>query len=419
MRYGERQGGAGRCGADMLGGMSERPLHVLHLTAWAGPGGVSRYLSDLSAGLTARGHRVTIAGAAEGPELERLRDEGGRWRWVDAPLNGGARDLWRSWHLLRRLVRDERVDVVHSHYRKCLAVGRVLGRTTRAASLFTLHLAEIPGAWVHRLGRGVGLGLGQHVHAPSASAARWLVERAGVPRDAVTTIPHGVDPQRWSDDTAARGAAKREERGAARAAARGAARRSLGIADDEVVAGFVGRLEPQKQPMWLIDVASATADLPRPPRVLVMGGGPLEGEMRAAARELEGKGAEAERVVFLPYGDPLAVYRAMDLLLLPSRHEGFALVGAEAMMAGRPVLRTATAGAAEQVVGDAVGRVVPVDREAFVAAAVELLRDPERLVAMGRAAGEHARTHLTLDRQVDQTVELYRRLIAGGRKTAT
>ena len=202
----------------------------------------------------------------------------------------------------------------------------------------------------------------------------------GVPSEAVTIIPHGVSAAAWTDD----------------AAARSEARRSMHLSYDQPVAAFVGRLEPQKNPLWLVDVAAATAALDPPPRVVVMGGGPLEDAMRQAAAE---RGV-SQRLTFLPYSDPLRVYRAMDLLLLPSQHEGFALVAAEAMMVGRPVLRTDTAGGAEQVVNDDVGRLTPVDRDAFVAAAAELLARPGRLAAMGRAAHAHASANLTLERQV-------------------
>jgi glycosyltransferase involved in cell wall biosynthesis len=54
---------------------------------------------------------------------------------------------------------------------------------------------------------------------------------------------------------------------------------------------------------------------------------------------------------------------------------------------------------------------VPIDRDAFIAAAVEFLSLPlETLRRMGTAASEHVRRHFTFQRQLEQTLALYRRI---------
>ena len=83
---------------------------------------------------------------------------------------------------------------------------------------------------------------------------------------------------------------------------------------------------------------------------------------------------------------------------------------AEAMSVGVPVLRTRTSGVAETVVENVTGRSVPIDHDAFLSAAVVMLSERDALARMGAAAARHVREHLTFDRQLAQTVELYRRL---------
>ncbi len=118
-----------------------------------------------------------------------------------------------------------------------------------------------------------------------------------------------------------------------------------------------------------------------------------------------------ERVHFLGHLDnPLAAYQAADALLLPSLREGFSLVCAEAMSVGTPVLRTNTSGAEELIVDGVTGRSVAIDHDAFIAGAIEFLLDRGKLAEMGRAAAKHVRENYPFERQVAQTVELYRKL---------
>jgi glycosyltransferase involved in cell wall biosynthesis len=87
------------------------------------------------------------------------------------------------------------------------------------------------------------------------------------------------------------------------------------------------------------------------------------------------------------------------------------------MSVGVPACRTHTAGADELIVDQVTGRVTPIDREAFVATAIDFLTDADALRRMGRAAAEHVREHFTFDRQVRDTLALYRRL-AGVRESS-
>jgi glycosyltransferase involved in cell wall biosynthesis len=360
------------------------PLHILHLTAGSDAGGVSRYLFDLCGALHARGHEVRIAG------------EHGAWRelfahapypWIELPLKGNPLALWQSTRALRELLQDWPADVIHAHYRRCSLVARRLQRGNRPPLLFTLHQPGIslagPRRWLSDFG--------DHVHVPSAMARQWLIDRAGLPASRITLIPHGVDPAKFPIVDAAQ---------------RAAARAALNVPQDARVAAFVGRLDVPKNEDWLIDLATAAHQRLPNLKILIAGDGPHEAAMREAiaSRQL------ADRVFLLGYRDPRQIYHAADALLVPSEREGFCLAAAEAMSAGLPVLRTATGGAAEQIIEGITGQTRPVDREAFVAAALTFLSDVEGLRKMGAAAAEHVRANLQFDMQVERTVELYRRL---------
>jgi glycosyltransferase involved in cell wall biosynthesis len=361
-----------------------RPLRILHLTAGSDAGGLSRYILDLGTAMTAAGHTVTVAG------------ERGAWHevfersvlpWVDVPLKGGPIALWSAARTLRRWMDDHPVDVLHVHYRRPALVARLLQRRHPVPMLYTLHLSDIavggPRRWL--------TDFGDHTHAPSAHAVRWLTHTAGVVADRITLVPHGVDPARFPVPDAA---------------TRAAARRGLSIAPDQTVAAYVGRLDDPKNVDWLLDVAAALPAV----RLVVAGEGPHEMPLRARI----GRDRLTNVTLLAGRRDPLPVYHAADALLLPSDREGFSLVCAEAMSCGLPVLRTRTAGTSEMVVEQVTGRSTPIDRRAFVSAAVAFLSDREPLAVMGARAARHVGEHLTFHRQLHDTLALYRSLVPAG-----
>ena len=144
-------------------------------------------------------------------------------------------------------------------------------------------------------------------------------------------------------------------------------------------------------------------------RFVIVGEGPHEAALRAA---VAAAGLGGRVALLAGRRDPVPVYHAADALLLPSGREGFSLVCGEAMACGVGVLRTRTAGTTETVVEGVTGRSTPIDRVAFTAAAAGFLADRDALRRMGTAAAAHARAHLTFDRQLRETVALYRRLAA-------
>ena len=359
------------------------PIRVLHLTAGSDAGGLSRYIIDLGTALATEGHTVSVAGQ-RGPWHDLFAAS--PLAWIDAPLKGGPLTLWAAARSLSRWLDDHPVDLLHVHYRRAALVGRLVQRRHPVPMLYTLHLSDIPLRWPRRLLSDFG----DHTHAASVDAVPWLTDVARVPPDRITVVPHGIDPHRFPvpDEPT-----------------RTAARSALGFAPDDTVAAYVGRLDDPKNVAWLLDVAAAVPML----RLVIAGEGPHEPALRfrIAAESL------APRVTLLTgRRDPVPVYHAADALLLPSAREGFSLVCAEAMSCGVPVLRTRTAGTAETLLEGVTGQSTPIDHDAFVNAALPFLSDRAALRQMGTAAADHVRRQLPFDRQLRDTLALYRRLTA-------
>lgn len=369
----------------MRGASITNHLRILHLLLASEPGGLSKYVIDLAGGMRAAGHEVFAAGERG---AGHAGFEAAGIPWIDIPLKHGLIGMLKSTSRLRSWLRDHRIDVIHTHYRRATMLARRIqrkGMPDQIPVLYTLHLSHMVMGY-----RRWFTDYGDHTHVASVDARAWLIEQR-VPEDRITVIPHGIDVSRYptADDSARR-----------------AARASLGIDPSCLVASYVGRFDYPKNEEWLLDLAAATrAQLPQL-RILLVGGGPHEAMLRD---RIDSENLH-DRVQVLSYRDPLPVYQASDLLLLPSIREGFALACAEAMSVGVPVLRTRTSGTSETIVEPLTGRSVPIDHDKFIETAVRMLQHPAGLRRMGAAAAMHVQKYFTFERQMADTVALYRRL---------
>ena len=150
---------------------------------------------------------------------------------------------------------------------------------------------------------------------------------------------------------------------------------------------YVGRCDPYKHvPMLVEAFAAARAAAPFPMKLVVAG--PRDERYPEAERRAKalGVGGAVQFAGSLRFRELAELYRRADLLVHPSRYEGFGLQIAEAFASGLPVLCT-DGGAAPEIAGDAA-RVVPLSAGAagFSAAMLSLLVDPIALARL-RAAG--------------------------------
>lgn len=170
---------------------------------------------------------------------------------------------------------------------------------------------------------------------------------------------------------------------------------------------YVGRSDPYKNvPMLVEAFAAARAAAPFPMKLVVAGpDDPRYPEAKDKAREL-GVGAAVEFAGSLRFPELVALYRRADLLVHPSRYEGFGLQIAEAFASGLPVLCT-DGGAAPEIAGDAA-RVVPLSAGAagFSAAMLALLCDPLALSRL-RAAGLNRSPRFDWDRTAAAVAAAY------------
>jgi starch synthase len=211
--------------------------------------------------------------------------------------------------------------------------------------------------------------------------------------------------------------------------------RSHGVDPDRPSVVFVGRITRQKGlPLFL----RAVAELPPEVQVVLCAGAPDTPEIEAEVVGLvEHLRATREDVVWipdmLPRADVVALLSAATVFACPSIYEPLGIVNLEAMACETAVVATATGGIPEVVVdphsglgsseGAQTGRLVPIDQATdgtgtpldpdryvadFAAALTEVVTDPDRAAAMGRAGRQRAIDAFSWAAIAEQTLEVYR-----------
>jgi glycosyltransferase involved in cell wall biosynthesis len=370
------------------------PLRILHVTPTLTVGGAEHMATHLMVGL-AKSHTVGAVGLFPPAQsaVERRLTEANIPKWH---LNKRPGFDPRMFAALKGVFREFRPDVVHTHMAVQRYVFPVMLRHPAVVAIHTVHnLAEHEtdafGRWVHRLAfrnRVLPIGISQEV---SASVKRTY----GLECKAV--IPNCIPVEEYRP--------KPEDRIQWREA--------NGLSSDAVVFTCVGRLEPQKNPLLLLQ---AFAELRDPRAHLVLSGeGSLREQLRAYARtynlcdrvHLIGKQNNVPRIL-----------AAADVFVLSSNWEGNPLAVMEAMAAGLPVIATQVGGVPELVQSTEQGLLVPAsDRVGFAEAMKTLLNDAEIRRAMGRAAQTRAMREFRVERMVESYANLYHETVQKTRRT--
>lgn len=382
-------------------------MRVVQLNKYFWPphlGGVEQSLLRLSRSLAARPDTLVAAVVAnEGHETVRELVDGVEVVRVSRLFAAASTPVAPS---MRRVLRDEvaglppaqpvPADVIHMHFPYPWGEMSWLYSGLNTPSVMTYHsdivrqrfLGSLYAPFLRRVLAKVDRII---VGAPQMIAnSPWLAPHA----DKCRVVPFGIDTGAIAGSDAA--------------IARGA---DLRAGHERPVILFVGRLVYYKG----VDVLLAAMREVPDADLVIIGRGPLEGQLRAYAAEHGLTG----RVTFLPPVDDAelaAWYHAADVFVLPSvaPSEAYGLVQLEAHAAGTPVVSTDLPTGVPFVNQDGVtGLIVPVADPAELAHALHELTSNDALrQRLGDQARERALTEFTVERMTDRTLEVYAEAIA-------
>jgi glycosyltransferase involved in cell wall biosynthesis len=301
---------------------------------------------------------------------------------------------------LYRLLRKGKYDIVHTHSSKAGIIGRVAaylaGVPIIVHTLHSLVFHEYETGWKNwlyiRLKRLCAPLTDILISVNDKTAQGALARGIGRPQQHVT-IFSGMELDRFL------------EVGAVLAPTE--AKRRLGIPAEAPVVGKIARLFPLKGHEQFLDAARHIARLKPDTWFVLVGDGPLRGELEARAR----KEGIFDRTIFTGRVPPDHVphyIQAMDVVVHTSLREGIARVLPQAGAVGKPVVTFDLDGASEAVRDGVSGWLVPpLDTSALATRVVELFADPDRRRTFGEAGRVLAIANFRVEEMVNRINQLY------------
>ncbi len=390
--------------------MSAGPLSIVHVIARLNVGGAALHVLQLAHEQSLRGHDViVVAGTLATGEksMEYVADELEVVLWKLPVLQRelSIRADAAAIIALRKLIRERRPHVLHTHTAKAGATGRLAALTCRDARppavVHTYHGHVLSGyfnrRWEHvfrRIERLLTHATGTLVAVSNEvrdDLVGFGIARAG--RFAV--VPYGFALPVWSE-------ADDESRVRIRA--------ELSLSDETFAIGWAGRFTAIKRPLDLVRTLRVLRDQGVDATLVLVGDGDARPQTEALAREL----GVSDDCRFVGFQRQIREwYAAVDASLLTSANEGTPVVAIESLAAGRPVVATRAGGTGTVVIDGENGYLRPIGDVAGLASQLAVLaRDPALRERLGRQGSEDIRSRFTIDRMTDELDAVYRRLLA-------
>jgi len=364
--------------------------------------------------LAERGHDVTlITGPALGPEGELFEQAKGqgyeivvvdRLRRAINPYNDAV-----SYFQIKRLLRELKPDVVHTHSAKAGILGRFAGYALKnkwgknlPAAVHTIH-----GLAFHPYQSDLLNKFYIAIEKSTAKRTDFFISVADAMTEQATAVGIGAREQYVTAYSAIEEDDFLEPIPQQR---RSEFRQKHGIADDAVVLVTIARLFMLKGHEYIVESAKELSKRFENCVWLFVGDGNLSEQLQQQARRL-GVGEKIKFAGLLPPGEiPLAI-QSSDILVHCSLREGLARALPQGMLCGKPVISFDVDGARE-VVNENTGRLIePKNVEHLIKACAELIEDKDLREQLGKQARQSVEKKFAPDTMVDTIEEVYRKLL--------
>lgn len=355
-------------------------LTVLHIDTERGWRGGERQTLWLARELARRGHGSIIAAREGEPLAARASAEG-----VEVVACNPASEIDpRAALALRRVIRERRVDVVHAHTAHAVAVA-ALATIGSPVPFVVSRRVDFP------LRRNVGTrlkyGRASRFIAISQAVARVL-ESSGIDRARIAVVADGVDVHRLVSPAPAERLAQ------------------LGVGGGAPLVVQVAQLVGHKDPVNFVRAMARARELVPNVRGLLVGDGPLRGEVEREIAALE----LGETVHLAGYRtDADEILAAADVAALSSREEGMGSVLLDALAFGRPIAATRAGGIPEVVSDGETGLLAPVGDSRSLGECIARLLKDRRLAESISSAARRRADDFSVEVMTDRTLLVYDR----------
>jgi glycosyltransferase involved in cell wall biosynthesis len=358
-------------------------VKVLHVITRLNQGGTARWLEKLSRGLAAADwESVVVVGEVGQNELEDgCFQELHALRVKSLGKEKGLVDDIRSFFILRKIIRDQKPDVLNTHTSKAGVIGRLAANSifgSRPRVIHTYHGHLLYGYFSKPLTKIIVLVekcmsylTDQFISAGKTVRDELIQSGIGVISD-YSIINPGVDSPVEFDPII---------------------RNRFGISKDAIVVGWMGRFEKVKSPQRVLDLANQFPSI----IFLMAGTGKLFSEIQS----------KAPANLLLPgWSDANEIWSASDIALLTSENEALPIVLIEAGLAGLPAVAE-NVGAVAEVISDKKTGFLCNSLEERVQAITLLIEDIQLRHQMGSNARIHCLTHFSPQKFIDDHIGVY------------
>ncbi len=364
-------------------------MNILELTKPFSHGGVAEHITTLSVKLVEKGHKVIVASKEDG-HVETLKDRRIRHVKLDFSLKNPF-SFFSCLNKLKKLIEDEKIDIVHCHYRACAVYMRFLQvfKGVKTPFVWSNHALKIPSGFIHRRFTFPG----ERAIAVSERLKRFLIEKIKIDENKISVINNGIDPNSFilpSSD------GDRER-----------AKESFGVQGKTTLL-ILGRLSSVKRHKVAID-ALYELSKERDDLVLLITGEGDKGYKRKLNRYIKKLNIQ-DKVRLVGHVNAREILLASDVMLLPSKREGCPISVFEAFCMSVPVVRTKTGGYEETeglLIGAEVGSL-----EDFVGGIKYVLSNPDKVREMTERARAEVFERWTTDKLAEKVEKLYKDIIA-------
>ena len=357
--------------------------------------------------LAKRGFEVTGI-CADGPWVEKIRKL--ELRLITVPMARGfapwsdLKGLWKLYRIFRR----RRFDIVHYSTPKAALLSAVAGRLARCPALiYTLRGLgyEAFGGPARAIGKfceKIACRLPDRIITISGSLKAHVAEENLVSKERIEVLGAGsskgvdLDEFRRSEERIANGRKIKQ---------------SLGINDDELVIGCLGRMTEEKGVLELLSAFRSLRTTHPNVHLLLMG---HKDQRKPFSPETSQLLSASPDTHVLDFHDNVPDYiAAMDILVLPSYREGFgnALIEASAMRV--PVVASDIPGCRDAVLPGMTGLLVkPRDAKELEKALAELIENPDRRAVMGQNGERWVRENFDRNMVWGRLIQVYEQVLA-------
>lgn len=346
------------------------PYKVLHIVRPA-RGGIKKHLEVIFTGLNRERYLLYLAAPPDSELITTLRPFA--QKVFPVPIGEGVPSLRYCGVLLwlRRILREEGIDLVHTHGLRAGILGQVAALTAgRRRVVATFHNSKNPEdlfLFFFRFVQGFLNRIATNqIIAVSNAVKDELCKYQWIPPQKISVIYNGINPEIYQRQPPP-------------------SLSSLGLAEELPVVGTVARLERRKGVRYLIEAVPLIESGYGPVNCVIIGEGPERDALEERVRQLK----LTERVKFLGFQEDITQFlQLFDVVVIPSIQEGQSIFCLEALASVRPVVASAVGGIPEMIRDCETGILVPpANPEAIARGVIALLKDRElarRLAEKGR-----------------------------------